>query len=165
MVRGALGVVLDQVRREPLDGVRGSFLHERRHAVEQHGHDGRVEIRPNGQGLDVHGVLDVVVGLQGRGDVGRIRGLDLRDGGGGFVAVSRRVSCVCFVAATASRGRPCRARGPSFLRFRAVSRRRASAVSRGAAAGFQRWRGASGAGADSVMSVGFSSSAISSIRS
>ena len=34
-----------------------------------------------------------------------------------------------------------------------------------AAACSQRWRGASGAGADSVMSVGFSSSAISSIRS
>ena len=53
-----------------------------------------------------------------------------------------------------------RAWGPSFLRFRAVSRRRVSAVSRGAAACSQRWRGASGAGADSVMSVGFSSSAI-----
>ena len=112
VVRGALGVVLDQVRREPLHGVRGSFFHERRHPIEQNRHDGRVEVRPNGQGLDVHGVLDVVVGLQGGGDVGRIRGLDLRDGGGGFVAASRRVSCVCFVAATASRGRPCRARGP-----------------------------------------------------
>ena len=54
-----------------------------------------------------------------------------------------------------------RAWGPSFLRFRAVSRRRLSAVSRGGAACcYQRWRGASGAGADSVMSVGFSSSAI-----
>jgi len=109
----------------------------------------------------VHGVLDVVVGLQGRGDVGRIRGLDLRDGGGGFFAASRRVSCVCFVAAaTASRGRPCRARGPSFLTFRAVSRRRVSAVSRGASTNVRRGRTTSGAGADSVMSVGFSSSAI-----
>jgi len=36
----------------------------------------------------VHGVLDVVVGLQGRRDVGRIRGLDLRDGGGGFFAAT-----------------------------------------------------------------------------
>ena len=88
VVRGALGVVLDQVRREPLHGVRGSFFHERAHAVEEHGHDGRIQIRPNGQGLDVHGVLDVVVGLQGRRDVGRIRGLDLRDGGGGFFAAT-----------------------------------------------------------------------------
>ena len=67
MVRGALGVVLDQVRREPLHGIGRPFLHERAHAVEQHGHDGRIQIRPNGQGLDVHGVLDVVVGLQGLG--------------------------------------------------------------------------------------------------
>jgi hypothetical protein len=108
----------------------------------------------------VHGVLDVVVGLQGGRDVGRVGRLDLRDGGGGFFAASRRVSCVFVAAATASRGRPCRARGPSFLRFRAVSRRRVSAVSRGAAWLLSRWRGASGAGADSVMSVGFSSSAI-----
>ena len=41
-------------------------------------------------------------------------------------------------------------------RFRGGASRREAA----AAACYQRWRGASGAGADSVMSVGFSSSAI-----
>ena len=45
VVRAPLGVVLDQVRREPLDGVRGSFFHERRHAIQQHGHNGGVEVR------------------------------------------------------------------------------------------------------------------------
>ena len=130
VVRGALGVVLDQVRREPLHGVRGSFFHQCRHAVQQHGHDRRVEVRPNGQGLDVHGVLDVVVGLQGRRDVGRIRGLDLRDGGGGSSAyrvalACRGVSACRSVAATAPRGR---------IRFLGSGRFRGGAARRSRAA-------------------------------
>ena len=112
VVRAPLGVVLDQVRREPLHGIGRPFFHERAHAVQQHGHDGRIQVRPNGQRLDVHGVLDVVVGFQGGGDVGGVGGLDLR-GSGGFrrgdgvrVALAcRGVSAGRSVAATASRGR------------------------------------------------------------
>ena len=58
--------MLEQVGREPLDGVGGSLLHERRHTVEQKGHHGLVEVGTDGQGLKVQlllGSLEISLGL------------------------------------------------------------------------------------------------------
>jgi len=49
--------VLEQVGGEPLDGVGGSLLDERGHAVQQQGHDGLVQVGADRKGLQVQLLL------------------------------------------------------------------------------------------------------------
>ena len=52
-----LRVVLEQVGRKPLDGVRRALLDQGGHAVEQQWHDGLVQVGADRQSLQVELVL------------------------------------------------------------------------------------------------------------
>ena len=137
-------------------GVRGRFFHERV-IIQQHGHDGGVEVRS-----------DRCPGRAWRSGRRRWPSGPRHVGwrlptwsGAAFFGPSRRFCRSDGVCVPSRRGvarlrrgvRPARAA----VRSAVFTRGRLRAA---AARCFQRWRGASGAGADSVMSVGFSSSAI-----